>query len=62
MDDDLSRKFTSGKDRTAGSAELQKRVEELVGPLHERRATSDRRRVTRISRGRRHTDWGRLRG
>jgi hypothetical protein len=55
MDTDL-RDSTSGKDPSAISVGLQKRVEQLVGPTHERRAGKDRRQARRISQGRRHSD------
>jgi hypothetical protein len=35
---------------------LQQRIEQLIGPLHERRSGKDRRQVKRISAGRRYSD------
>lgn len=56
MDTDLSRDSTSRKDLSAISDGLQKLIEQLLGPMHERRVGKDRRQVKRSSRGRRHTD------
>ena len=48
--------FGSGMFQSAPSVEVQKDVNQLVGPLHERRLAEHRREVPRASGGRRESD------
>jgi len=50
------KKLVEREGKSAISVGLQKRVEQLVGPLHERRASKERRQVKGITRGRRESD------